>query len=140
MAAITVHTDVVSVEEKIFSGLAEVVVATGDMGELGIFPGHTALITKLKPGFVRVVAQGGKEFVYYISGGILEVQPDNISVLADTVVRAEDIDEAKAIQAKQEAEKILADRKADIDISNAIIQLSQAIAQLKTIKIARKGK
>ena len=138
--AITVHLDIVSAEAKIFSGLAEMVVATGDMGELGIFPGHTALITAIKPGSVRVVAQGGKEFIYYISGGILEVQPDNISILADTVVRAADLDEAQAAIAKQEAERILANKKAGIDVSNALVQLTQAIAQLRTIKIARKEK
>uniref|UniRef100_UPI00261B0898 F0F1 ATP synthase subunit epsilon n=1 Tax=Clostridium sp. TaxID=1506 RepID=UPI00261B0898 len=121
-------------------GLAEMLVATGDMGELGIFPGHAALLTAIKPGTVRVVAQGGKEYIYYISGGILEVQPDNVSILADTVVRASDLDEAQAAIAKQEAERILANKKAGVDVTNALVQLTQAIAQLRTIKIARKEK
>jgi F-type H+-transporting ATPase subunit epsilon len=138
MPAITVHVDIVSAEAKIFSGLAEMVVATGDLGELGIFPGHTALITAIKPGTVRVVAQGGKEFVYYVSGGILEVQPNKISILADTIVRAAELDEAQALLAKQEAERILANKKAGIDVTSAIVQLSEAIAQIRTIKIAKK--
>jgi F-type H+-transporting ATPase subunit epsilon len=140
MPAITVHVDIVSAEAKIFSGLAEMVVATGDLGELGIFPGHTALITAIKPGTVRVVAQGGKEFVYYVSGGILEVQPNKISILADTIVRAAELDEAQALLAKQEAERILANKKAGIDVTSAIVQLSEAIAQIRTIKIAKKGR
>ena len=133
--AITVHTDIVSAEARIFSGLAEMVVVTGDMGELGIFPGHTALITAIKPGQIRIRLQGGREDLYYVSGGILEVQPDVVTILADTVVRAENLVEAQALEAKMEAERILANRKAGMNVTNAIIQLAQAIAQLRTIKL-----
>jgi F-type H+-transporting ATPase subunit epsilon len=136
--AITVHADIVSAEGKIFSGLVETLIVTGDMGELGIYPGHTALLTAIKPGYVRIILQGGKEEIYYLSGGILEVQPHIITVLADTAIRAENLDEAKAREAKMQAEKILADRTSSMDITNAIIQLTQAIAQLRTIKMIRK--
>ena len=109
------HLDIVSAEEKIFSGLVEVVVATGDMGELGIYPGHTPLVTSLKPGFIRVTKQGGESDVFYVSGGMLEVQPSFVTVLADTVSLAGDLDEAAALAAKEQAEKALSDKQSEMD-------------------------
>jgi len=139
--AITVHLDIVSAEQKIFSGLVENVIASGVEGDLGIYPGHTPLLTSLKPGIVRVMLQNAKEEeVFYVSGGMLEVQPDSVTVLADTATRAADLDEAAALEAKERAEKALADRKADFQYSAA---LAEAVAQLRAIKALRqkiKGK
>lgn len=135
--AITVHLDIVSAEAKIFSGLAEMIVVTGNMGELGILPGHTPLLTTIKPGQIRVTRQGGEQDFYYVSGGILEVQPNVVSILADTVTRAADLDEAAAIEARQRAERLLASRKSNADFSAALIQLTQAMAQLRTIKLIK---
>lgn len=136
--AITVHLDIVSAEQQIFSGLAEKVIMVGALGELGILPGHVALLTPIKAGPVRVTKQGGKEEVFYISGGTLEVQPDSITILADTVVRANDLDEAKALEAKKNAARLLANKKANVDITTALIQLAQATAQLRAIGLIRK--
>ena len=105
--AITVHCDIVSAEAEIFSGLVEMVVAHGNLGDLGVAPGHAPLITDLKPGPIRVIKQGGEQEVFYISGGFLEVQPNMVKVLADTAIRAADLDEAAAQQSLQEAEKAL---------------------------------
>lgn len=138
MSAMTLHIDIVSAEEKIFSGRAEVVIVTGQMGELGIYPGHTPLLTGLKPGMVRVQSQGGNEDVYYVSGGMLEVQPETVTILADTIARAADLDEAAAIEAKERAEKLLAAKKADFDYSTAVAELAEAVAQLRAIKELRK--
>ena len=102
--AMTVHCDIVSAEEAIFSGLVEIVVATGESGELGILPHHTPLLTALVPGPIRVKKQNGEEEIFYISGGFLEVQPDSVTVLADTALRADNIDEAAALEAKKHAE------------------------------------
>lgn len=134
MPAITVHLNIVTPESQIFSGLAEMVSVTGALGELGILPGHTQLLSAIKPGQVRVTLQGGKREIYYISGGMLEVQPNCISILADTVVRAENIDEAAAVQAKERAEKLLADKKSEADYTTALRELAKAAAQLRTIK------
>ena len=101
--AVSVHVDIVSAETEIFSGLAEMVVATGSLGELGIAPGHAPLLSELRPGQVRVIKQGGEEELYYISGGMLEVQPHFITILADTAIRADDLDEAAALEAKEKA-------------------------------------
>lgn len=136
--AITVHLDIVSAEAKIFSGLAEMITATGQMGELGILPGHTPLLTSIKPGPVKITLQGGTEEIYYLSGGVLEVQPNLVSILADTAVRANDIDEAAAIEAKKKAERSLAAKKTNADFSAALIELTQAIAQLRTLKMVKK--
>lgn len=138
MAAMTVHLDIVSAELELFSGLAEMIVASGEVGELGIFPGHTPLLTSLKPGLVRVVKQGGDEDVIYISGGMLEVQPDLVTVLADTAVRAGDLDEAAALEAKEKAEKALAERKSDFEYSSAVTELAEAVAQIRAIRQLRK--
>ena len=136
--AITVHLDVVSLEAKIFSGLVEMVVVSGMMGELGVLPGHTALLTSIKPGQIRLQLQGGIEEVYYISGGILEVQPNLITILADTVVRALDLDEAAAIMARENAERLLANKKSNMDYNAALIQLAQSAAQLRAIKLSNR--
>lgn len=138
MAVITVHLDIVSPEAQIFSGLVEMVSVTGELGELGILAGHTQLLSVIKPGQVRVTLQGGKKETYYISGGILEVQPNCITILADTVVRAENLDEAAAIEAKQRAEKLLTDKKSQVDYTSALRELAQASAQIRTIKELKK--
>ena len=140
MAVIPVHLDIVSQESQIFAGLVEMVSVTGEMGELGILAGHTALLTSIKPGQVRVTLHGGKKQIYYVSGGMLEVQPNCITVLADTAIRAENIDEAKANAAKEHAEKILNDKKADSDYTQVMKELAQAVAKLRTIKELRKRK
>jgi len=139
MAAMTVHLDVVSAEQKLFSGLVETLQVTGSEGDLGIYPNHAPLLTAIKPGMVRVVKQFGIEEVFYIAGGILEVQPGSVSVLADTAVRAEDLDEAEALAAKKAAENAIADPGADFEYAEAAIQLAEAIAQLRIIQQIRKG-
>ncbi|QLH41838.1 MAG: F0F1 ATP synthase subunit epsilon [Coxiellaceae bacterium] len=136
--AMTVHLDIVSAEASIFSGLAEMVIATGKVGELGILPGHTPLITALKPGLIRAVLQGGQEEVFYIKGGILEVQPKLVTILADTAVRALDLDEVAALEAKERAEKAIREQKADFEYSKAVSELAEAAAQLRAIQRLRK--
>lgn len=136
----TVHCDVVSAEEEIFSGLVEIAVFPGESGELGILPRHTPLLTRIKPGTIRLKVQNQAEFeLVYVSGGMLEVQPDRITVLADTAIRAHDLDEAKAMEAKKRAEEALANRQAEMDYALAEIELAQAVAQLQTIQRLRKG-
>lgn len=132
--AMTVHVDIVTSEGQIFAGLAEMISVTGELGDLGILPGHAALLTNIKPGQVRLVLQGGKKEMFYISGGMLEVQPSNVTILADTLVRAENIDEAAAIQARERAKKLLTERKSDHDYSKTLRELAQAIAQIRVIK------
>jgi F-type H+-transporting ATPase subunit epsilon len=136
--AMTVQLDVVSAEVEIFSGLVETVQVTGSEGELGIYPGHAPLITGLQPGMVRVVKQFGDEELIYVAGGILEVQPGSIIVLADTAVRAEDLDEAAAEASKKHAEETIAKGGADFDYAEAAIELAEAIAQLRLIHKLRK--
>jgi len=135
----TVHLDIVSLEAKIFSGLAEMVIVTGIMGELGILPGHIPLLTTIKPGQIRITLQGGIQDIYYISGGILEVQPNIITILADTVTRAADLDEVSAIAARESAEHLLANKKSNVDFTSALAQISQAAAKLRTIKLAHRS-
>jgi F-type H+-transporting ATPase subunit epsilon len=135
----TIRCDIVSAEAEIFHGTATLVVASGEMGELGIAPRHAPLITRLKPGYVRVVSEGGEEQFFYVSGGILEVQPQVVTVLADTAVRAKDLDEVAALRAKEDAERKLADRSETIEIAQAQAELSQAIAQLQAIERLRKA-
>lgn len=137
--AISVHLDIVSAEAKIFSGLVEMVIVSGETGELGILPGHTPLLTSIKPGPIRLIHQGGNQEVYYVSGGFLEVQPNLISILADTVVRAADLDEVAAVESRQRAERSLINKKSSTDFSSALIQLAQAAAQLRTIKLTKKN-
>lgn len=136
--AMTVHCDIVSAEGEIFSGLVEMVVAHGNLGDLGIAPGHAPLITNLKPGPITLTKQGGDREVFYISGGFLEVQPNMVKVLADTVQRAADLDEASAQQAVTAAEKALHEKGADFDYSAASARLAEAAAQLRTVQQIRK--
>jgi len=133
----TIHCDIVSAEEEIFSGLIEMLVATGDLGELGVTYGHAPLLTSLKPGPVRIVTQDGEEHVYYVSGGFLEVQPGVVSILADTALRAHDVDEAAMEAARQEAEHALANQTGDFDYGRASSQLAEAAAQLATLRKMR---
>jgi F-type H+-transporting ATPase subunit epsilon len=130
----TVHCDIVSAENEIFSGLVEMVIAHGAMGDLGVCPGHAPLLTQLKAGPVRVIKQNGEEEVYYVSGGMLEVQPNVVTVLADTALRADDVNEAAAQQAIEDARKALNNQQGDIDYSTAAAQLAEAAAQLRTIQ------
>ena len=136
--AITVHCDIVSADESLFSGLVEMVVATGSLGELGITAGHAPLLSDLKPGPVRLVKQNGEEDVYYLSGGYVEVQPNGISILADTAVRAGDIDEAAAAEAVKSAEQAMANQAGEIEYSKAASMLAVATAQLRTVQALRK--
>lgn len=133
--AMTIHLDVVSAEASIFSGLAEFVVAPAVMGEVGIYPRHAPLISRIKPGSVRVKLPGqDEELVIFVSGGILEVQPGVITVLADTAIRALDIDQAKALEAKKKAEEAMKDKASAVDYARAQAELADAVAQLHTIE------
>ncbi len=134
----TVHCDIVSAEGEIFSGLVEMVIAHGSLGDLGIALGHAPLITELKPGPIRLIKQGGEDEVFYISGGYLEVQPNMVKVLADTVQRAADLDEASAQEAVKAAEKALNEKGADFDYGAAASRLAEAAAQLRTVQQIRK--
>ncbi|HWU52531.1 MAG TPA: F0F1 ATP synthase subunit epsilon [Tahibacter sp.] len=135
----TIRCDIVSAEEEIFHGAAQMVVATGEIGELGIAPRHAPLITRLKPGQVRVILENGEEQFFYVSGGILEVQPQVVTVLADTAIRAKDLDEAAATKAKEAAERALANRTDAIEIAQAQAELAQAMAQLQALERLRKA-
>ncbi len=135
---ITTHLDIVSAEKEIFSGVVEMLTATGELGEVGITPGHAPLLTVLKPGQVRVTRQGGHEEVYYVSGGMLEVQPYYVTVLADTVARAEDIDEVAALAAIEHAKATIASKQTDIDYSAATAELARAVAQIRALQKSRK--
>ncbi|GMQ96026.1 MAG: F0F1 ATP synthase subunit epsilon [Gammaproteobacteria bacterium] len=136
----TIHVDIVSAEAEIFSGLAEIVFAPAVMGEVGIMPGHAPLVTSLKPGEVRVRLPGGEEQSFYVSSGMLEIQPHVVTVLSDTAQRASDLDEAAALEAQERAERMLADRQADFDEAQARAELAQAAAQLQAIRRLRRGK
>lgn len=135
----TIRVDIVSAEAAIFSGEATMVIATGDQGELGITPRHAPLITRLKPGHVDVLQANGERQQFYISGGMLEVQPQVVTVLADTATRAADLDEAAAQRAKKEAEDALANRTDAIDVSEAQAKLAEAMAQLQALERMRKN-
>lgn len=136
--AMTVHCDIVSAEGEIFSGLVEMVIAHGNLGDMGIAPGHAPLITDLKPGPIRLVKLGGETEVFYISGGFLEVQPSVVKVLADTVQRAADIDEAAAQEALRAAENALNEKGAEFDYGSAAAHLAEVAAQLRTVQQLRK--
>lgn len=136
--AMTVHVDVVSAEKSIFSGLAEFVALPGESGELGILPGHVPLITRIKPGTVRIKLPHDKEELIFVAGGLLEVQPGLVTVLADTAIRGADLDQAKAQEAKRRAEEALVNRSATMDYARAQAELSEAIAQLSAIERLRK--
>ncbi len=135
----TLRVDIVSAEAEIFSGEATMLVATGELGELGITPRHAPLITRLKPGHVDVVLAAGGRQQFYISGGILEVQPQVVTVLVDTAIRAADLDEAAAQRAKKEAEDALANRTDALEVSEAQAKLAQAMAQLQALERLRKN-
>ena len=134
----TVHVDIVSAEKEIFSGLAEMVFAPAELGEVGISPRHAPLITKLKPGEVRVQVNDKEVYPFYVSGGMLEIQPHLVTILADTAIRAKDIDEAAAIQAKARAEEALADKSGKIDFAVAQAQLQEAVMQIRSVDRLRK--
>lgn len=136
---ITTHLDIVSAERQIFSGLVEMVVATGELGEVGIVPGHAPLLTLLKPGELRVILAGGEQEVYYVQGGMLEVQPHCITILSDVAERADHLDEAAALAAKANAEAAMANKGADMDYSLAAAELARAVAQIRAIQKVRKN-
>ena len=138
--AATMHLDIVSAESEIFSGTVNVVVAPAVMGEVGIYPQHTPLVTRLKPGEVKIEIEGEEDQFIYVSGGMLEVQPDVVTVLSDTAMRAEDLDENMALQAKQKAEESLADQQSDIDSARALAELAESAAQLRMTEKLRKSK
>ena len=132
------HLDIVSAEEKIFSGNVKNIIAAAMMGEVGIYPKHTPMITPLKPGEVKITTEEDEEKLFFISGGVIEVQPDIVTVLADTAIRGEELDEAKAEESKKRAEEALADKSDNIDAAKALAELAQAAAQLKVIETIRK--
>ncbi len=137
--ATTIRCDIVSAEEEIFSGDVTMVVATGEMGELGIAPRHAPLITRLKPGKLVLTLADGEKLDIVVSGGILEVQPQVVTILADTAIRAKDIDEAKAVHAKEEAERVLANRGEAMEVAEAQAKLAEAMAQLQALERLRKN-
>ncbi len=137
--AMTIHVDIVSAEEEIFSGPAQMVFAPAEMGEVGIAPRHAPLLTRLKPGEVRVQSPQGGEESFYVSGGMLEVQPHVVTVLADVALRARDLDEAQALEAKRRAEEELAQRTSEFEYAQARAQLAEAMAQLRALERLRKA-
>jgi len=137
--AMTMHIDIVSAEAEIFSGTVEMVVAPAIMGEVGIYPRHTQMLTPLKPGEVRVTKQGGEEESFYVSGGMLEVQPHCVTVLSDTCVRAHDLDEAAVLEAKKAAEQSIKDRDSKMELAEAQAMLAEAMAQLQAIQRMKKS-
>lgn len=138
MNSATLRLEIVSAEKQIFSGEAVMVFVTGEMGELGIAPGHSQLLTTLRPGNIRVILPSKEEDVFYVSGGMLEVQPYVVSILADSVIRADDIDEAAAISAKEQVEKALAGKKSAMDIAKATAELAEITAQIRAIQHIKK--
>ncbi|HRD49447.1 MAG: F0F1 ATP synthase subunit epsilon [Candidatus Competibacter sp.] len=136
--AMTLHVDIVSAEKELFSGPAEMVTAPGELGELGILPRHSQLLTRLKPGQVRLQLPGGEEQLFYVSGGMLEVQPHVVTILSDTAERARDLDEVAAQTAKQRAEQVIADSRSEFEFARAKAELAEAIAQLQTIEKMRR--
>ena len=139
MTTATLRFDIVSGEEAIFSREAAMVFVTGEMGELGIAPGHAPLLTSVKAGSIRVLLPDQSEEIFYVRGGLLEVQSFIVTVLADTVVRAHDIDEAAALEAKARAEQILSEKTTEIDFARATAELSEAIAQIRAVQRLKKG-
>lgn len=134
----TIKVDIVSAEADIWNGAATMVFAPAEMGEIGVAPRHAPLLTRLKPGEVRVRQEDGEELFFYVSGGIIEVQPHLVTVLADTAARAKDLDEAAALEAKQRAEEALSDKAATIDFARAAAELAEASARLKAIENLRR--
>lgn len=137
--AMTIHVDIVSAEAEIYSGQAELVVAPAEMGEVGIAARHAPFLTRLKPGEVRIKVSATETHPFYISGGLLEVQPHLVTILADTAVRAKDLNEAAALEAKRLAEEMLSDKSGKVDYALAQSRLAEAVSQLKTIEKYRKG-
>lgn len=135
--AMTLHVDIVSAEASLFSGNAEFVTVPGEMGELGIYPRHAPLLTRIKPGAVRIKKESGEEELIYVSSGILEVQPFIVTILSDTAIRGHDLDEAKALEAKRAAEEAMTDRSSAMDYAKAQVELAQAVAQLAAIQKLR---
>lgn len=136
--AMTMHCDIASTEARIYSGRVESLVCTGTLGDMGILPGHAPLLSALIPGPVRIITQEGEEMIFYVSGGYVEVQPGTVNILADTAIRADDMDEAQAEQAKQAVETAIANRGAEFEYSRAATQLAEAAAQIRTIQQLRK--
>ena len=137
--AMTIHVDVVSAEEQVFSGLVEFVVLPGETGELGIMPGHTPLLTRVKPGAVRLrLPNQEAEELIFVAGGVLEVQPNRVTVLVDTAIRGKDLDEAKALDAKKRAEEAMETRSSTLDYARAQAELAEAMAQLDAIEKIRR--
>ena len=134
----TIHVDIVSAEAEIYSGLAEMLFAPAELGEVGIAPRHAPFISRLSPGEVRVKVDSNEQLSFYVSGGMLEVQPHVVTVLADTAIRAKDIDEAAALEAKRRAEETLSDKSGDIDYTKAQAELAEAVMQLRTLDRYRK--
>jgi len=136
--ASTIQCEVVSAEKAIYSGVVEMVIAPAVMGEIGVAPGHTPLLTQLEPGPVRLILKGGEEDIFYVSGGMMEIQPRVVTILADTALRANDMDEAEAVKAKERARDALANKQTDIDYTAAAAQIAEAAAQLRTLQKIRK--
>lgn len=138
--AMTIHVDIVSAEEEIYSGQAEMVFAPAELGEVGIAPRHAPFLSRLRPGAVRVKLSQNEELPFYVSGGLIEVQPHVVTILADTALRARDIDEAAALEAKRRAEEALRDRSGKIDYAKARAELAEAIRQLQILERYKKNK
>ncbi|MDA0958600.1 MAG: F0F1 ATP synthase subunit epsilon [Pseudomonadales bacterium] len=138
--ATTVHCSIVSAEQEIFSGLIEMVVATGSLGELGIKPGHAPLLSGIKPGPVRLILEGGEEEIFFASGGYIEVQPTAVTILADTAIRADNIDEAAATEAERKAQSELNDQRAEVDFARVSADLQEQAAMLRTVRKLRDQK
>ena len=138
--ATTVHCSIVSAEQEIFSGLIEMIVATGSLGELGIKPGHAPLLSGIKPGPVRLILEGGEEEVFFASGGYIEVQPTAVTILADMAIRADNIDEAAAAEAEKKAQAELNDNRADVDFARVSADLQEQAAMLRTVRKLREQK
>ena len=136
----TVFCSIVSAEEEIFAGQVEMVVASGTIGELGILPGHTPLLSGVNPGPIRLILEGGDEEEFFASGGFIEVQPTSITILADTALRADDLDEAAALEAQKKAEQELSDQRADVDFARVSADLQEQVAMLRTIQKIRSQK
>ena len=138
--SMTMHVNIVSAEQEIYSGTVTQVFAPAEMGEVGVFPRHAPMLSTLKPGVVRVLLQDGEEETFYVSGGILEIQPHVVTILSDTALRAADIDEAAALEAKSRAEAAMKDKASDMDYVKAKSVLIEAVAQIEALKKLRKKK
>jgi len=138
--AMTMHINIVSAEQEIYSGTVTQVFAPAEMGEVGVMPRHAPMLSTLKPGVVRVISQEGEEQSFYVSGGILEIQPHVVTILSDTALRATDIDESAALEAKARAEAAMKDKASDMDYAKAKAELIEAVAQIEALKKIRKKK